>query len=511
MRWPFVLERPKVSWDAPGRGNSRPDHYRILGLHPRVSDKKIKATYRKLAKRLHPDVNASETATERQREINQAYQILGDPDTREIYDAELALEHLEARGRFWRGVAAGVVTFMLTASATSLVALLFVHSPLSLPERRERVLPTKNESVASKSSEYNRIGAERATSDLASSDVAETPAGKRSSASEPTYQQPVSPHSEVVLVAPQEKDRSDEPQAQPKPLVVPTPREHVGSPPSAVLPAAETPPVPAEDTLTRVENLALPRIDDNQRRSASSAPETTSRQPLQGQASDDEARTTAEPAEQPRPLLVPTPREVVTRAPSVLPPAEETLPVPAKDKLAHSGIENLISPRIDDNPHPTPTASTAQTVPRGKPVIWKLYLNAKSGFALRYPADVFPLARTSVETKDRLLTSEDGRAVLHIFSIPNRAATLQEYQRSLKSGRYADATFDYVLQRGHWFGLSGTVGEEVFYERVTLSCDRRSIHSWVLVYPRAERAFYDAIGAEIRTSYRDARCSGLRS
>ena len=103
-----------------GETISAPDLYRILGLHRRASDRKIKATYRKLAKRLHPDVNASETATERLIEINRAYQILGDPDAREAYDAELALERSEARGRFWRGVAAGVGTFILTVSSVFL-------------------------------------------------------------------------------------------------------------------------------------------------------------------------------------------------------------------------------------------------------------------------------------------------------------------------------------------------------------------------------------------------------
>ena len=154
----------------------------------------------------------------------------------------------------------------------------------------------------------------------------------------------------------------------------------------------------------------------------------------------------------------------------------------------------------------------AQTVRMATPHLWRLHLNARSGFALKYPADVFPLARTNAN-KDRLLASKDGRAVLHIFSMPNRATTLPEYRQSLMAERYADAEFDYTPQRRNWFALSGTVRDEMFYERVTVACDRQSIHGWVLVYPRANRAFYDAIGAEIRASYRDAnaRCSNLKS
>jgi hypothetical protein len=51
----------------------------------------------------------------------------------------------------------------------------------------------------------------------------------------------------------------------------------------------------------------------------------------------------------------------------------------------------------------------------------------------------------------------------------------------------------------------------MFYERVTLSCDGRSIHGWLLVYPIAERSLFDAIGEEIHRTYRydigaNARC-----
>ena len=433
MRSPLPFERLRISWDAPRRDEFAPDLYRILGLHPRASDKKIKATYRKLAKRLHPDVNASDTATERQIEINRAYQILGDPKARAAYDAELALERSEARGRFWRGVAAGVGTFILTVSSGFLAAKLILHSPVPRPGG-EGAVRAENRSVASKYPE--RDGARSggwARPDLVGGDGDKraTPAPEPNP--EQSIQQQHSAHGDV---------------------------EHLGL-------------------------------------------------YSEGRAASDEP-----PAPQPKLPSVTTPRQELGSASSPKRPAKEAPPGPAEDKLARTGaVENPVTPRIVDNEHPAPTTvSTARTVPRANPSIWKLYLNARSGFALKYPADVFPLATTN-ENKDRLLRAKDGRAVLHIFSMPNGATTLPEYRQSLMSGRYADASFDYVPQRSNWFVLSGTVGEEMFYERVTLSCDRRSIHGWVLVYPRAERAFYDAIGAEIRTSYRDpnARCGDLKS
>jgi hypothetical protein len=126
------------------------------------------------------------------------------------------------------------------------------------------------------------------------------------------------------------------------------------------------------------------------------------------------------------------------------------------------------------------------------------------GFALKYPADVFTTAvQGDFEGNERFLLSEDGRALLWIAAMHNGAAqTVAEYRQSLMTGRYADASFDYTPQRSHWFVLSGTIGQEMFYERVTFACDHRTIHRWLLLYPLAERAYFDAIIEEIHRSYR---------
>ena len=118
MRSHSLIELPGVLWDARTHDESRPDLYRILGLHPSSSDKKIKAAYRKLAKRFHPDANAGDTASDQFKEINRAYQVLGDPMlARLMPNWRLSVPRHEA---LWRGVAAGVGTFVLTASASSL-------------------------------------------------------------------------------------------------------------------------------------------------------------------------------------------------------------------------------------------------------------------------------------------------------------------------------------------------------------------------------------------------------
>ena len=62
------------------------DYYEVLGVARGASDAEIKKAYRKLAQQWHPDVNAEAEAAVRFKEINEAYQVLSDPERRQRYD-----------------------------------------------------------------------------------------------------------------------------------------------------------------------------------------------------------------------------------------------------------------------------------------------------------------------------------------------------------------------------------------------------------------------------------------
>src|SRR5690349_20409204 len=63
------------------------DYYEVMGVPRTATEEEIRQQFRKLARKHHPDVNpGNKSAEEKFKEINEAYEVLSDPDKRRRYD-----------------------------------------------------------------------------------------------------------------------------------------------------------------------------------------------------------------------------------------------------------------------------------------------------------------------------------------------------------------------------------------------------------------------------------------
>lgn len=82
------------------------DYYQILGIDRRADEREIKSAFRRMARRYHPDVNPGDSAAERRfKDVNEAYEVLSDPEKRRRYDLLGPLNWARATGAGTRNTA----------------------------------------------------------------------------------------------------------------------------------------------------------------------------------------------------------------------------------------------------------------------------------------------------------------------------------------------------------------------------------------------------------------------
>ena len=109
------------------------DYYAMLDVDKGASQKELKKAYRKLAQQYHPDRNPGDNAAEdRFKELNEAYDVVGDPETRKEYDHVREIgyfvggpgggqQYVRVEDLFGRGAPAGGTPFDLFGGLTDLL------------------------------------------------------------------------------------------------------------------------------------------------------------------------------------------------------------------------------------------------------------------------------------------------------------------------------------------------------------------------------------------------------
>ena len=118
------------------------DYYAVLGIQRSASPEEITRAFRKLARKYHPDIDKSPQATQKFKEINEAHEVLEDPEKRKKYDQYG--EHWKTAGQGmppgWEGRpfdsgAPGGFTFAEGADFSSFFEMLFGAQPGARPRR----------------------------------------------------------------------------------------------------------------------------------------------------------------------------------------------------------------------------------------------------------------------------------------------------------------------------------------------------------------------------------------
>jgi len=100
---------------------SKADYYELLGVERSADEKELKSAFRKMAMKYHPDRNPDDKLAEtRFKEINEAYEVLRDPQKRAAYDQlAMLLSKMAAVSVAVRRAASAAAVFPISSRISS--------------------------------------------------------------------------------------------------------------------------------------------------------------------------------------------------------------------------------------------------------------------------------------------------------------------------------------------------------------------------------------------------------
>jgi hypothetical protein len=130
--------------------------------------------------------------------------------------------------------------------------------------------------------------------------------------------------------------------------------------------------------------------------------------------------------------------------------------------------------------------------------------NERFGTTIEYP-DRFRPGRPPANGDGLAFSSGDGAK----FSVFGGFNVLEHDLAALKdlvmSDRDAGETIDYQPQGSNWFVISGTRGDEIFYERHLISHRGEVTNGFVMSYPASRKHAYDPVVTRMSKSFRGGR------
>ena len=151
----------------------------------------------------------------------------------------------------------------------------------------------------------------------------------------------------------------------------------------------------------------------------------------------------------------------------------------------------------------------AQSTPEPGRHDWKTYTNVRFAYSLCYPRDLL-LPRGEPDNSDgQKFVSEDGQVQALVYgSNQDPDSSIKDvYLDRLRSEAEAGAAVSYKLFKPHWFVLSGTAGDRLFFEKDVLADG--VLKTFRIDYPQSQKDEWNSLAAKMSGCFKTNLKSGV--